>query len=381
MEFQIWFNLEFIEVLRYTHGILGKKILFVTDSLIKAKWANILYDVNVRIVPSITSIIETEGRTMPKSNKLIVIGNPPYNANSNSRDSKPIYNRFIETIIDYIRPAKLSMIVPSRWMVGGKGLDKFRNRMMLDRRFKICRDFKNSHDIFPRVDIPGGVNYFLWDSSHSGPCDFNGISRYIGEYDIVVRDNCARSIINKIKTSCSKYIIDNVSTSKPYNIRTSEPIVETGILCFYNQSIGKKNVSEKSVIDKQKNLNLWKVIVPIAPIAGQTNFNKPISIFNNGNISILPPMEICSETYIVLNSFNTENECFNFISYIKTKFFRFMLLQRIDSQNVSRDCYAWIPDQIDYSRSYSDEYLYAKYSLTKEEIDNIDGKIKDIAAS
>lgn len=44
MKFQIWFNLEFLEILRYKHDILGRKILFITDSLIKAKWAKTLYD-------------------------------------------------------------------------------------------------------------------------------------------------------------------------------------------------------------------------------------------------------------------------------------------------------------------------------------------------
>jgi hypothetical protein len=308
----------------------------------------------------------------------VIIGNPPYNENSNDKESRPIYNRFIETVIDYIKPSKLSMIVPSRWMLGGKGLDKFRNRMMNDSHIVKCNDYKNSYDIFPGVDIAVGVNYFLWDSEYNGPCNFNGELRYLNEFDVVVRDAESIGIITNVKSNNTSFLIDSVSVSRPYNIRTSEPVTESGILCLYTQKLGKQYVSQKSVTNKQNNINSWRVIVPIAPIAGQTNFNKPISIYNNNNIIKLPPSEICSEAYIVLKTLSSEYECDNFITYMKTKFFRFLLLLRIDGQNVSRDCYAWVPDQEDYSRSYNDEYLYQKYNLSPEQIEYIESKIKTI---
>lgn len=376
-EIYVMFSLEFLEVLVSEKGINPKNIHFFSDNIPKCKWAKVMYNVDGYIV-NINEFLSQKENDMPKSNNIIVIGNPPYNEGSNAKDSKPIYNRFIETIIDCVEPNKFSMIVPSRWMIGGKGLDSFRERMMNDTHMKVCVDFKNSYDIFPGVDIAVGVNYFLWDSEYIGGCNFNGVERNLNDFDIVVRDVEALSIIKKIKKSSGTFLVDNVSVSKPYNIRTSEPPTKDGVLCLYTQSLGKQYVDNNSVIDKQNNINKWKVIAPIAPIAGQTNFDKPISIYNNNNIILLPPTEICSETYIVLNSFETKEACNNFVSYMKTKFFRLMLLLRIDGQNVSRDCYSWVPDQLDYTKEYTDEELYEKYNLSQEEISYIESKIKSI---
>jgi site-specific DNA-methyltransferase (adenine-specific) len=375
-EFWVLFNLEFIDELVFERSVKRSRVKFFTDNVIKAKWAVKMYGVESYVI-NVDEFLNQD-KIMPKSNKIIVIGNPPYNENSNDSDSRPIYNRFIETVIDYIKPTKLSMIVPSRWMLGGKGLDKFRNRMMNDSHIVKCNDYKNSYDIFPGVDIAVGVNYFLWDSEYTGPCNFNGEIRYLNEFDVVVRDKESIGIIKNIQSNDKLFLIDSVSVSKPYNIRTSEPTTASGILCLYTQKLGKQYVNQKSVTDKQNNINSWRVIVPIAPIAGQTNFNKPISIYNNNNIIKLPPSEICSEAYIVLKTLSSEYECDNFITYMKTKFFRFLLLLRIDGQNVSRDCYAWVPDQEDYSRSYNDEYLYQKYNLSQEQIEYIESKIKTI---
>lgn len=374
-EFWVLFNLEFIDELVFERNVKRPRIKFFTDNVIKSKWAVKMYGVESYVI-NIDEFLNQD-KIMPKSNKIIVVGNPPYNENSNDKDSRPIYNRFIETVIDYIKPSKLSMIVPSRWMLGGKGLDKFRNRMMNDSHIVKCNDYKN-YDIFPGVDIAVGVNYFLWDSEYNGPCNFNGELRYLNEFDVVVRDAESIGIITNVKSNNTLFLIDSVSVSRPYNIRTSEPVTKSGILCLYTQKLGKQYVSQKSVTDKQNNINSWRVIVPIAPIAGQTNFNKPISIYNNNNIIKLPPSEICSEAYIVLKTLSSEYECDNFITYMKTKFFRFLLLLRIDGQNVSRDCYAWVPDQEDYTRSYNDEYLYQKYNLSPEQIEYIESKIKTI---
>ena len=376
-QFHVLFNYEFLEELIFGRNVNRKHIKFFTDNAIKAKYVSAMYDVCSYII-DIDEYLN-QGTNMPRTNNLTVLGNPPYNEGSNGKDSKPMYNRFIETIIDSLKPSKLCMIVPSRWMVGGKGLDSFRRRMMNDTKISSIKDFVSSKEIFPDVDIAFGVNYFVWDSTHNGPCNFNGKLRYLNEHDVVIRDDKMLTILEKVKCCSNVFMDASISVSNPYGIRTSEPSVsQGGVVCYFNQSIGYKNVSSTSVKNNRNDITKWKLIVPIAPIAGQTNFNNAISFFNKNNIIILPPNEICSETYIVIKSFNTKDECENLISYIKTKFFRFLLLMRVDGQNVSRDCYKFIPDPQNYTHIYSDAELYSQYNLTPEEIEYIETKIKTL---
>jgi hypothetical protein len=379
MKFQIWFNLEFLEILRYKHDILGRKILFITDSLIKAKWAKTLYDVDVRIVPSRSSIIETEGRVMPKSSNLIVIGNPPYHTQSDKQklrdvdgadQTKPIYDKFITTIIDNIKPRKLSFIIPSKWMSGGMGLESFRTRFMTDKRIKSIKHFPGAKSVFKTAEIGGGVNYFLWDSEYSGPCNFNGQDRHLDEFDIIIQDNMACSLIRTIRQVSSKYVSDTVCSRKPFGIASNfSDFAKDGIRCHVVDKT-EKFVELSKFTDKNNILHKYKVCM-----AGASGFFRE-GKYTIGNPFIIPPNEICTETYIVINSFETKHEAENFIEYAHTKFFKFLLWQMLTTQNNSRKCFMFVPDQVDYTQTYTSEYLYKKYNLSEQQISYIEQKIK-----
>lgn len=323
---------------------------------------------------------EIEGINM-KFTKLAVVGNPPYQSEDggHSRSAKPIYNLFIENIIDNIKPEYFSMIVPSRWMVGGKGLDSFRSRMINDDRIEHIVDNMTCNGIFGNdADISGGVNYFLWNKNHKGECTFNGISRKLNEYDIIIRENENRNILNKVVAKTNNWLSAVVSPRKPYGFEGDTTALNEGIPCWFKQSIGLAFVNPSIVTNPRNDLHLWKVMVPRAPIAGQTDFTKPISFFNDRNIIIAKPGEVCTETYIVLNSFDSETKANNFVTYLKTKFFRFMLRLRVVSQDITRDSYAWVPDMEDYSKEWIDVELYRMFDLTSEEIQYIESKIKTI---
>ena len=101
----------------------------------------------------------------------VVISNPPYQLNDSGagKSAKPIYQLFVDTA-KQLKPRFITMIIPSRWFTGGKGLDVFRREMLNDRHIRILVDYENFRDVFPGVDLAGGACYFLWDRDNQGIC-------------------------------------------------------------------------------------------------------------------------------------------------------------------------------------------------------------------
>lgn len=137
----------------------------------------------------------------------VIIGNPPYQLGSDggTRDV-PIYQHFVEQA-KMLEPRYLAMVIPARWMASGLGLSAFRRTMLSDRRIRELIDYPGAKDVFPGVEIKAGICYFLWDATHDGDCNvttvrgddvFGPASRDIGEYDVLVRDGRAISILHKV---------------------------------------------------------------------------------------------------------------------------------------------------------------------------------------
>ena len=317
-----------------------------------------------------------------------IVGNPPYQELDGGYgvSALPTYNLFVENS-KKVKPNYISMIMPARWYVGGRGLDSFREKMLSDNRLSELFDYPKATDLFPTVDIAGGLCYFLWDKNKTDDkCYITNIinskkffaNRKLNEYNIFVRFNQSIPIIEKILKAYPKTLESVVSSQKPFGLRTNYVPKESGIPCWFIQKIGKKYAAEKDVEDPNNILNKWKFIVPRSPIAGQTDFTKPVGFYYDGNTRIAAPGECCTESFIVLGAFDTEEEVLNYKSYILTKVVRFLLLQAVVSQDVSKKCFCFVPDLETYNKKYTDKLLCKMWNITDEEWEYIDSRICNI---
>ena len=312
-----------------------------------------------------------------------IVGNPPYQqADGGSKASAvPIYQRFVEQAKS-IEPRYISMIMPARWYSGGRGLDSFRAAMLADTHLEKLYDFIDSNDCFDGVDIAGGLCYFLWNHAYNGKCavtNIQGAERYttmrqMNESDVFVRYGQALSIIEKVKTVESEFLDSYVSSQKPFGLRTYVTPTDSGDVSLrYNKGIGpfRRELVTSGIdwIDK------WKVIMSYltSDHAGRGDKEGKRKIFSS--MEVLPPETVCTETYIVIDTFDTENEAQNLFSYLKTQFVRFLVALVTTTQHISKSNFAFVPVQ-DFSKEWSDAKLYSKYGLTDDEIKFIESMIR-----
>lgn len=375
----VLFNIEFLECLVREKKINPKKIDFGYDSELEGLYAQSIYKVNTfSIGKSFDKMVEN---TKDKVNYDVVFSNPPYQIMDEGfkASASPIYNKIIEYTIDELNPRYLSMITPSRWMAGGKGLNDFRKRMLQDKRLKLIQDFPGN-TVFPTVSIQGGVNYFLWDKDYNGLCDFNGIHRDISEFDVLVRDNTAHQILKKILSKTTTFCNEKVLPRKPFGLPTNfNDWVPEGtpgaVKCYCPIKHGfKKWVAADNFTDKHGVGYKWKVLTGRATYEGSSFSGGKRQIFTK--VFVGEKGSICLETYIVTGSFNTKKEAENYANYMHTKFYRFMLSLRVISQDVNQKKFSWVPDLQNYSKAWTDQELYQHFGLTKKEIDHIEKTIK-----
>lgn len=319
----------------------------------------------------------------------VIIGNPPYqlsDGGGTGKSAKPIYQLFV-TQAKKLKPRYMSMIIPSRWFSGGKGLDEFRAEMLSDRHIRKLVDYENFKEVFPGVDLAGGACFFLWDRDNIGDCEVTNMSganrnisiRNLNEYETFIRSNEAVAIVNKVQAfNYKKHLNEVVYSRLPFGIQTTYTPVPTGIPCYFTQRLGIKNVRAEDVTDTFGIINKWKFLVPKAPIAGQTDFSKPVAFYYDGNTRIAKPGEVCSESWLVAGAFDTEEETLAYKSYIFTKTVRFLLLQTVVSQNISKKNYCFIPDLGKYEGRYSDKQLCKMWNISDDEFEYIQSKIGEI---
>ena len=325
-----------------------------------------------------------EGSTSMKFD--YVIGNPPYQISDGGAgvSATPIYNRFIEAI-KTTHPGAICLIIPAKWYSGGKGLDKFREEMLGDRHISTLVDYSNSLDVFPNVDVAGGVCYFVWKEAYNGKCKYtnyrNGKAttayRDLNEFQTFIRYPVASEIVKKVKEDEELTLDKVVSSRKPFGLATTAKPMKTGdITLRYNGGSGVYKRSEIRVGTEM--IDQWKIIISrlTAEHAGQPAKDGKYRVLST--MELLKPGEICSETYLVAGAFDSKEEAINYMDYLKTQFVRFLILQIAMTQQLSKASFAFVPCQ-DFTRKWTDKQLFEKYGLSSEEVNYIQGMIKEMA--
>lgn len=315
----------------------------------------------------------------------VIIGNPPYQLQDagESTGASPIYQLFVDQA-KKLQPKYISMIIPSRWFAGGKGLDEFRKDMLEDKRISHLVDYHDAADCFPGVEIKGGVCYFLWNANHHGPCEitpvFSGKKmepalRDLDEFDVLIRHHEQANVLRKILDKNEQSLETTISTQKPFGLRTNfkdykENQFKGSIMLYARDAqgwIGRNIITQNSQwIDK------WKVIISRSFNGG---YKFPHQIINKPIVA--GPGTACTETYIILGVFDNEEQAQNLATYAKTKFFRFAVSFRKVSQDNPKDRFKYVP-KLDFSRKWTDKVLYKRYDITAEEQIFINSLVRDI---
>lgn len=319
----------------------------------------------------------------------VIIGNPPYQMKGGAGGSSDssIYHLFVEQAKN-LEPKYLSMVVPSRWLAGGRGLDGFRKEMLSGGHLRSLTDFPDSGDAFPGVQIKGGTCYFLWDSVHNGTCNVLRVAggeehlqrnRQLGEFDVFVRDERALVILRKVLSKEERSVLELVSGDTPFGIATNfEDWVEKGgkgKIALHLIKKSKRSIGFIKRGDIRKNtdaIDTWKVLVPEAYGAGETS---PHQIL--GREIVAAPPSACTQSYLVVTPFQSERAARSFASYYRTRLFRFLVSLRKITQHALRSTYTWVPQQ-SWNRTWTDELLYEKYGITKDEIAFINSMIRSM---
>lgn len=318
----------------------------------------------------------------------VIIGNPPYQLNDGGfgASAMPIYHKFIEVAME-LKPKYLSMIIPSRWFAGGKGLDDFRADMLSDKRFRTLVDHPNAEDCFPGVEIKGGVCYFLWDSEYEGECEIISMlggeeisraKRNLGEHDVFIRFNESIDIINKIKAKNESTLDKKVSSRKPFGFSTDfkdfkQKEFNNAVKIYTNPTLGKIGWMDKKKVEINKHwIDKYKVLLSKA---GEGKGIYPNNII--GKPILAEKNSCCSETYLVVDIFDNKKKAENMIKYIKTRLFRFLVSVKKNTQDNPKNVFSFVPD-LDMSVEWSDEKLFKRYEITEKEQEFIKSIVKEM---
>ena len=317
----------------------------------------------------------------------VIISNPPYQLSDggNNASATPIYQMFVESAIK-LKPRFISMIIPSRWYCGGRGLESFRKTMLTKGHLCKLHDFKKSSDCFPGIRNGGGICYFLWDDNYDSAFvdykehDNTGIiresTRIINEFDdIFIRDTIARDVIKKVLSKNEPSLASVVYTQKPFGFRTNfVDFDKNGNVKIYTKKvkIGYAYIERDRVTVNSDIIDKWKLVTSRSTSVPEEDNGQVLRL---SQTFLVEPGAVVTESYVVVDVFDNKEEAENCYKYLKTKLFRFLCQQNIVSPDVSKRTFVFVP-LLDFNKTWTDNELYKRYNLSKNEIKYIEDNIK-----
>lgn len=338
-----------------------------------------------------------------------IVGNPPYQLTgaSGGNNDAPIFQVF-SMLANYLTTNYSSLILPSRWFTAGREnlLAEYRNHMLTNKHVEILNNYADGRDIFPNVEIKGGICYYLYNRNYDGNCYYtfvmnNEIQKAninLSEFDILIREPLLAKIVKKVKDQTDAdgvgYVDSLISNDTPFGIpsnpRTSpktpfavytNSTPEHDVLLFHIEN-QKRKVEYVALNDIEKNkqdIDKPKVFVPGTGGSGR-------DAFVLGKPEIAPKHSVCSQSYLYA-AFDNSTQTENFCKYLYTKFLRMLVSAMKITQSAPQKVYRFVPLQnfnvdsdLDWSAEINqlDHQLYHKYNLSAEEINFIESSYKYI---
>lgn len=321
--------------------------------------------------------------------KIVAVGNPPYQqADSGFGGSaKAIYNFFAEALIDCKDISEFVLVIPSRWFSAGKGVEEFRDKMISSNEIRAIHHFKQSKQVFPTVDVLGGVCFLHYQKGFQGETLYieKGVETEVNfsKYDIVLDDPLGYPLVDKILNTWKGKFVGEVAWSrKPFGIATdyfkkngSLSEKDKGAIACYSKRRSILYANIKDVSKNQDKIADYKVCVPAAYAPGSKLGVRRVALPVDQHF-VIPKGYITAETYTVVASFKSKQEAENFCAYLKTDFARYFLALRKLTQHVPKDRWNWVP-MVDASKAWTDKELFKLFKITPQEQEHIKEKLQE----
>lgn len=323
----------------------------------------------------------------------VIVGNPPYQMDDvGGHRPVPIYHRFVEQAMA-LNPRYIAFITPSRWMAGGLGLSEYRSRMLADKRLRALVDYPVASEIFAGVEIKGGVSYFLWDRDHEGTCSVTlrrgdevvgPFERDLGEFDVFVRDQRAMPLLRRVIKAGEPSFSDLVASVRPFGdqlrsnfrkFRKSSNGKTSELKLYMNEGSQRRQywVDDSFVANNIALSRAWKIYLPKAGSDGGQRLPDVVL----GRPFVGGPKSVCTETYLAIGPFRTKSEAESAMSYLSTRFARFLISLRKPGQDNVPSTFLWLPRQT-WDRPWTDEDLFKKYRVTPKEQEYISAMVREM---
>lgn len=312
----------------------------------------------------------------------VIVGNPPYQLETggSGRQARPLYDKFVEQA-KRLEPRMLSMVIPSRWFAGGMGLDAFRAKMLNDRQITRLVDYPDAAEVFPQVDVPGGICYFLWERGADSDCrvttvhgnDMQESVRALNQFDTFIRNHLAVSVLERVLSVHQDSITTLVSATRPFGLQTKDRPDGKGTIRLVSSG-GVGLIPASRISAGQDLVQKWKVMTSKTSHDHGGNPDRRGMRRVLSRLELLEPGAVCTESYIVLGGFETRNEAQNCLSYLQTKFARFLISLLSFSQDITRERFRYVP-RMDFTQPWTDAKLAELFGLSREEVDFIERSI------